>query len=65
MFRAETEGELKPNIQYTQDAQWWDCQEELPLQDHVNTILDRMLGTPEGDPFYSSRIRDAGSRVVS
>ena len=47
VFLAETEGELQPNLQYIQDAIWWGGQEELPLQDHVNAILDRMLGEPE------------------
>ena len=47
VFLAETEGGLQPNLQYIQDAIWWGGQEELPLQDHVNAILDRMLGEPE------------------
>ena len=47
VFLAETEGELQPNLQYIQGARWWDGQEDLPLQDHVNAILDRMLGEPE------------------
>ena len=47
VFLAETEGDLETHLQYVQDVRWWDGQEELPLQDHVNAILDRMLGEPE------------------
>lgn len=62
VFLAETEGELQPNLQYIQDARWWDGQEEWPLQDHVNAILDRMLGEPEEE--QSSEITAPGVESV-
>ena len=43
VFIAKAEGSLQPNQRYIQDARWWDCEEELPLQDHVNGIMAFIL----------------------
>ena len=47
VFIAEAEGSLQPNPRYLQGARWWDCEEELPLQDHVNGILAFILERTE------------------
>lgn len=39
VFVAEAEGFLQPDPRQIQDARWWDCKEELPLQDHVIGIM--------------------------
>lgn len=49
VFLAETEGDLQPDRQYIQEARWWDGEEDLPLQDHVNAILAIILEQPEED----------------
>lgn len=47
VFIAEAEGSLQPNPRLLQDARWWDCEEELLLQDHVNGILAFILERTE------------------
>ena len=47
VFIAEAEGSLQPNPRHIQDARWWDCIEELLLQDHVNGILAFILERTE------------------
>ena len=39
VFFAEAEGSLQLNPRHVQDARWWDCKEDLLLQDHVKGIL--------------------------
>ena len=39
VFIAEAEGALQPNPTYIQYARWWDLEEDLQLQNHVNGIL--------------------------
>ena len=43
VFIGEAEGSLQPNPRHVQDVRWWDCKEELPLQDHVTGILAFVL----------------------